>query len=388
MAKKRSKKRPRLGILAFLLVILIAFGVAAVRYLRTPAGGSFLLDAGFEGRYESVQKDLDRRIVQALILAGVERRQITIEAEKARDGRPPLALLKATIPSDVSLIETNAFIKESIAKGGGRVHSCTESAGARVIEMEIGTRRYATHTCIIRKRRAPRKREEGGVEPVIALIVDDFGYFYNSLVKEFLTLEIPLTLTVIPGLGHSKRICEAAANAGKEILCHLPMEPEKGGKDGGEIPLIRVAMKGKEIERAAEQALLATPGVIGMNNHMGSRATADRRVMESILEVCKRHGLFFIDSMTTQRSVIGETAKRVGVQSLSNDLFIDNAGEDRRENMRKIISIARRKGYAVGIVHVKSATLKDLKWMIGEAERAGVKFVNVSDMIAGHSTRR
>jgi len=387
MAKRKSKKRPRLEVLAFLLVILIALGIAAVRYLRTPAGVAFLLDAGVHGRYESVQRDLDRRIVQALILAGIERKQITIETEKTRDGRPPRAILKATASSDVSLIEVNALIQESIARSGGRILSCSESGGGRVIEMEIGTRRHATHTCIIRKRRVPRKREEG-VEPVIALIVDDFGYFYNSLVKEFLTLEIPLTLTVIPGLGHSKRICEAAVNAGKEILCHLPMEPEKGGKDGGEIPIIRVAMKGEEIERAAERALVATPGVVGMNNHMGSLATADRRVMESVLEVCRRHGLFFIDSMTTQRSVVGETAKRIGVFSLSNDLFIDNAGADRRENMRKIISIAQRKGYAVGIMHVKSSTLKDLKWMIGEAERAGVKFVNVSDMIAGHSTRR
>ena len=387
MAKKRSKKKPRLVILAFLLVIFIALGVAAVRYLRTPAGVAFLLDVGFDNRYSSVQKDLDRRIVQALILAGVERGQITIESEKARDGRPPLALLKATAPNVVSLIEVNVLIQESIAKSGGRVHSCVESGGGRAIELEIGTRRHATHTCIIKKRRAPRKREDG-FEPAIALIVDDFGYFYNSLVKEFLALEIPLTLTVIPGLGHSKRICEAAGKAGKEILCHLPMEPEKGGKDGGEIPLIRVAMKGEEIERTVEQALLTTPGVIGMNNHMGSRATADRRVMESILKVCRRNGIFFIDSMTSQRSVVGESAKRIGVPSLSNDLFLDNENEDRRENMKKIISIARRKGYAVGIMHVKRSTLKDLRWMIGEAERAGVKFVNVSDMIEGHRTRR
>jgi polysaccharide deacetylase 2 family uncharacterized protein YibQ len=386
-SKKRSKKGPKLGSLALTFVVLIALGVAAVRYVRTPAGVAFLLDAGFDGRYESVQKNLDRRIVQALILAGIERRNITIETERARDGRPPPALLRATVPDDISLIEVNALITESIAKAGGRVRSCAESNGGRVVEMEIGTRRHKTHNCIIKKRRTPREREEGA-EPVIALIVDDFGYFYNSLVKEFLTLEIPLTLTVIPGLRHTKRICEAAVNAGKEILCHLPMEPEKGGGDGGEIPLIRVAMKGGEIRDTVEQALQATPGVIGMNNHMGSRATADRRVMENILEICKRHGLFFIDSMTTQRSVVGETAKRVGVPSLSNDLFIDNAGEDMRENMRKIISISRRKGYAVGIMHVKSATLKDLKWMIGEAERAGVKFVNVSDMIAGHSTRR
>ena len=387
MAKRKKKKKPPLGRIALVLVVLIALGVAGVRYLGTPAGKALLLDAGFASRYGTVQKDLDRRIVEALTLAGVERKHITIEVEKPRNGQPPLAIVKATVPSDVSLIEVNALITESIAEGGGRVHSCSESNGGRVIEMEIGTRRHATHACVIKRRRKPRRREGEGA-PSIALIVDDFGYFYNSLVKEFLTIEIPLTLTVIPGLGHSKRICEAAANAGKEILCHLPMEPEKGAKDSGEIPLIRVAMTGGEIESAVEKALKSTPNVVGMNNHMGSRATADSGVMEAVLAVCKRHGLFFIDSMTTQRSVVGETAGRIGVPSLSNDLFIDNTGEDRRENMKKIISIAKRKGYAVGIMHVKRSTLEDLKWMIGEAERAGVKFVNVSDMIAGQSTRR
>ena len=386
-SRKGSKKRPRLGSIALLLLILIALGVAAVRYVRTPAGEALLLDAGFNGRYESVQKNLDRRIVRALILAGIERRSITVETEKAREGRPPLALVKATVPPDISLIEVNSLITGSIAEAGGRVHSCVESGGGRIVEMEIGTRRHATHTCIIKKRREPRERARAA-EPVIALVVDDFGYFYNSLVRDFLTIEVPLTLTVIPGLRHSKRICEAAANAGKEILCHLPMEPEKGGGDGGEISLIRVDMSEGEIRKTAERALERTPGVIGMNNHMGSRATADRRVMKVILDVCRKHGIFFLDSMTTQRSVVGETAVKAGAPSISNDLFIDNVGEDRRENMKKIISIARRRGYAVGIMHVKGSTFEDLEWMIGEAERAGVKFVNVSDMIEGRTTSR
>ena len=125
-----------------------------------------------------------------------------------------------------------------------------------------------------------------------------------------------------------------------------------------------------------------------MNNHMGSRATADREVMTHIIEVCKRHGLFFLDSMTTPRSVVGETAARAGVPSISNDLFIDNEGEDRRENMRKLISIARRRGYAVGITHVKRGTLEDLNWMAGEAAQAGVKFVSISDMIARQASLR
>ena len=135
-------------------------------------------------------------------------------------------------------------------------------------------------------------------------------------------------------------------------------------------------------------ALETTPHVKGMNNHMGSRATADGRVMAAVLKVCKKHGLFFIDSMTTQRSAVRDAARKARVATLSNDLFIDNKGEDRRENMGKIISIARRRGYAVAIVHVKRGTLEDLEWMIGEAKRAGVKFVTISDMLTEQANRR
>jgi polysaccharide deacetylase 2 family uncharacterized protein YibQ len=121
---------------------------------------------------------------------------------------------------------------------------------------------------------------------------------------------------------------------------------------------------------------------------MGSRATADARVMESVLGVCRKRGLFFIDSMTTQRSVVRETAQKARVETLSNDLFIDNEGEDRRENMGKIIAIARRRGYAVGVMHVKRDSFEDLEWMIGEAKRAGVKFVTISDMITAQANGR
>jgi polysaccharide deacetylase 2 family uncharacterized protein YibQ len=387
MAKRTSKRKTAPGTLALVLLVLIVAGAAAVRYIRTPPGEMLLLDLGFGSRYDSVQKELDGHIVQALLLAGVDRKQITIREEKEPGERHLRAVLNAVVPGEISLFEVNSLITESVRAAGGRVHSCIESGGGRVIEMEVGTRRHITHTCIMKKRREPA-REPGVEGPVVAIIVDDFGYFYNELARDFLTLEIPITVTVIPGLRYSKRICEAAARAGKEVLCHIPMEPEKGGWDGGDIPLIRVGMKEGEIGKAIGKALETTPGVVGMNNHMGSRATADREVMDAILALCRRRGLFFIDSMTTQRSVVREAARAAGVASLSNDLFIDNPDEDERENMGKIISIARRRGYAVGIMHVKRNTLKELKWMIGEAERAGVKFVTVSDMIGKHSSRR
>ncbi|MCK4350309.1 MAG: divergent polysaccharide deacetylase family protein [Candidatus Krumholzibacteria bacterium] len=387
MARKRSKKSGKAVLIAVVLVILIAIVIGAVRYIGTPAGEALLLDMGFGGKYTGVQRGLDGRIVQALLLAGVERKSVVIETKKIPGEKGRIAVVTVSAPQEISLIEVNSFITEAVAEGGGRVRSCSESAGGRIIEMEIGTRRHTTHTCIVKKRKV-RKPAIDTEQPRLAIVVDDFGYFYNQLVREFLSLEIPITVTVIPGLKHSKKICDAAGEAGKEILCHLPMEPERGSYDGGEISLIRVEMSDKEIEKAVSGALETTPHVKGMNNHMGSRATADRRVMEAVLRVCRKRGLFFIDSMTTQRSAVREAAKKVRVATLSNDLFIDNEGEDRRENMGKIISIARRRGYAVGIVHVKRGTLDDIEWMIGESKRAGVKFVTISDMIAEQAKRR
>ena len=387
MAKKRSKKTGRLGPVAVVMVVLIVIVIAAVRYLETPAGSALLLDAGFGSRYGRVQHEIEEGIVRALMVAGVERGDVSVEAKKAPGEGGRIAVITAYIPEQISLFEVNSLVTGAVTSRGGRVRACSENGSGRAIEMEIGTKRHTTHTCIIKRRRA-RVHIPEPEQPRLAVIVDDFGYFYNQLVRDFLSIEVPITVTVIPGLKHSKRICEAAREAGKDVLCHLPMEPERGGYDDGEIPLIRVDMSDGNIRTAVGGALETTPNVVGMNNHMGSKATADRRVMEAVLKVCKEKGLFFLDSMTTQRSAVREAAKRVGVPTISNDIFIDNEGEDRRENMGKMISIARRRGYAVGIMHVRRGTLEDLRWMVGEAERAGVKFVSVSGMIAEQATGR
>ena len=148
--------------------------------------------------------------------------------------------------------------------------------------------------------------------------------------KEFLELDIPLTISVIPGLKHSEKICLAAAEAGKDILCHLPMEAEKEGWDSGEIPLIRVSMKPAEIEKAIAKALETTPGAIGINNHMGSKATADRALMKTVLRLCRERGLFFFDSVTTSHSVVREVARELGDERGGETICSSTAATGRR----------------------------------------------------------
>ncbi|HUV36227.1 MAG TPA: divergent polysaccharide deacetylase family protein [Patescibacteria group bacterium] len=382
MARKKSKGPSGIVRVLIVLTFLIIAAFALVRFLDSARGKVFLLDSGFDARFDQVQAELGERVTGALNAAGIGRDAIRIERRREAGEPHEIISYRADIPGDASFVRINSAVDHAVREAGGRVRSCREVRGGRSIEIEVGTRRELTHRCIIRKDRGTSRadvKQSGG--PEIALIVDDFGYFDNRLVRGFLSLEIDFTISVIPGLKYSEKICRQAREAGKEVLCHLPMEPERGSDDYGEIPLIRVDMESGEIAGAIRDALGTTPGVSGMNNHMGSRATADRRVMKAVLDVCRDADLFFIDSMTSPRSVVGDIAREVGVPSLSNDMFIDNKGEETRVNMEKLLSVAARKGNALAIMHVRKDSLDDLRWFIQRAKREGVQFVTVSTLI-------
>lgn len=375
MARKKKKTRKeirtRLSFLAAALFILIIIVFQGVRFLDSPGGRVFLLDIGFDGKYGSVRKDINSRIVRVLMENGVKKSSLEIiPSEKGRG-----YIIKAPLAGNRSLIKINSSIHEAVEGMGARVRKCVEKDSGRSLDMEIGTGRLATHRCLI------RKSEEA--EPAncrIALVVDDFGYFFNDMVRDFIELDAGITISVIPGLEHSIRICREALKADRAYICHLPMEPEGGGC--GEEYCVRVSMDDSQIRRITEEALGTTPGVTGMNNHMGSRATSDRRVMAAVLGICKERELFFFDSLTSSNSVVSEMAERIGLPVLANDIFLDNRGADIRGNMLKLMEKAERKGYAAGIMHVKRESLKQLKWMISETRKRGIEFVTLKDLIS------
>jgi polysaccharide deacetylase 2 family uncharacterized protein YibQ len=383
-AKKRKTKKEignRLKVLAGFLVILVIIAFGTARYFNTAGGRIFLLDIGLDGKYASVQREIGANLLDALEGCGIRRDKIEIiPGSGDKSGRA--YLVKASVPKDYSLIRINNAIDKGIERCGGRVRSCHERNSGNKIEMEIGTRTQVTHICVIEKSSKAFLIKKKS--PAVAVVVDDFGFFNNRLVREFLAVKIDITIAVIPGLKYSSDICRLAGGAGKDVLCHLPMEPEQRVDDFGKIPFVRVSMSNKRIRSVVESALTTTPGVVGMNNHMGSKATADSRVMKVVLGVCHKHNLFFFDSLTSSRSVASEMASTMGMSPLRNDIFLDNSKDDIRRNMEKLMNIASRRGWALGIMHVKRDSLRDLEWMIKEAEKRGIRFVTlreISDLI-------
>ncbi|WP_246943934.1 divergent polysaccharide deacetylase family protein [Bacillus pinisoli] len=160
-------------------------------------------------------------------------------------------------------------------------------------------------------------------EKKVAIIIDDFGNKMKGS-EEILALPIPLTIAVMPFLETSKSDAEWAHRLGHDVIIHLPMEPVKGKRHWLGPGAITTDLSSEEIRKRVNDAIKDVPYAIGINNHMGSKVTADKRVMTVILEECREHGLIYIDSKTTPKSVVASLAQEIGVPYLENELFFDD----------------------------------------------------------------
>ena len=230
-------------------------------------------------------------------------------------------------------------------------------------------------------RRPDTPRSYTGRRPMLlAVVVDDAGH---SLADAEAYLRFPgkLTVAVLPQRAFSAEVVERAKLIGKEVILHQPMEP-KGSSDPGP-GAIRVG----DDEPAVIGLLERNFGSVvtrGVNNHMGSRATADPGIMDMVMAYLKRTDRFFLDSRTTPDSVAEKAAARHDVPFLSRDVFLDVSLDEATVNaaIDQGLRIARAQGSAILIGHVTNrVVLSVLKRRLPEIERAGFELVHLSDLL-------
>lgn len=204
------------------------------------------------------------------------------------------------------------------------------------------------------------RNEPGGIKPGIVLIVDDVGFSLASA-KELLEVKVPLTWSIIPYQSHSLSSLKLAEEHGIPVMLHLPMEAEVDRP--GLKYQINLEMDSESLRRFVRRAAGSLPGVIGVNNHRGSRATSNPRVMEAVLSEIRDLGLVFVDSRTSAKSVAFRMAQEMKIPTLRNDVFLDHEASPlaMRKALERAFSIARKKGSVVVIAHARTETLKFLK---------------------------
>ena len=188
----------------------------------------------------------------------------------------------------------------------------------------------------------------------VVIVLDDGGHNLSQ-VEPFLRLPFPLTIAVLPGLAYSKETASLVRNAGKEVMLHQPMQALNLEIDPGPSS-IQPKMTETEIRNLLEKNLAEVAPVVGMNNHEGSLITADAKVMGVVLDFCKEHNLFFLDSRTTGDTKVPVVAKEKNIHAWERNVFLDNTSEkaDIVAMFKAGLEIAEKDGLAIMIGHVWS----------------------------------
>lgn len=164
----------------------------------------------------------------------------------------------------------------------------------------------------------------------LAIVVDDIGRELH-LFEQLLDLRFRLTFSVLPGSvyapGTQLRLRDDRRRF-REILLHLPMEPEDPARmsegDEAEETFLLATDDAATLRTKVAAALDRVPAAVGVNNHMGSRLSADRAAMDAIMPVLRERGVFFVDSRTSAATVAERAAREADVPTAARQVFLDD----------------------------------------------------------------
>jgi len=283
----------------------------------------------------------------------------------------PVRAYEEALPSEVHESEVKAGVNEKSLsiEGGAMLRSLGPTAETPDSLPLPPWRRYAVAF------------PEAGGRPMVVIVIDDLGMDRKRTARA-IGMKGPLTLSFLPYAEDLNAQTAVARAGGHELLMHVGMEPIDESVDPGPNVLL-AGLNSEEIRRLLEKNLERFEGYVGINNHMGSKFTADVSGMAVVMEILKLRGLLFLDSRTTGRSVGVELARKMGVPVAERNIFLDNVNDSVAISARlqELEQLARRRGYAVAIGHPRDATLDALEGWLQNLEDRGLALVPLSAIV-------
>ena len=226
----------------------------------------------------------------------------------------------------------------------------------------------------------PRPEPPPGKRGRLAILLDDGGQSFD-LVAVAGKLPPEVGVAVLPFLPYSAETAFAMNETGHEIWLHLPMEAV-GDSDPGPGALM-VDMSNAELRDAVYVAINNIPHVVGINNHMGSKATANLRMMTSMMQDLASMDLAFLDSRTTVDTVAEEAARIQGVRTGRRHVFLDNERTKKaiREQLEEAVYRARMEGEIIAIGHLTEVTIDVLASKLPGLGDRGVDLARPTELL-------
>jgi polysaccharide deacetylase 2 family uncharacterized protein YibQ len=401
MAKKNSKNRAWMIVIGIIVIGVLYFKLFDQSNQNVPprhdiekTGAGAVID--FTGSASKVHTYVDETLKKNGLSVRDSKETIKEVPRQKVEGviRWHTRQLLVNVPKEMSAEAVEQALQTGVQSAGGQVISSQPDnyQGLSVVRLDIGLKdKVAGDDITIISDRVYLTREKAGTivtkKPEVkgkgqmAIVIDDFGYSREPI-SAFADIDRPLTFAVLPYRPFSNEAAARGLSSGHQVILHLPMEPLAQAEQSEKLT-ITVPMKDEEIQVMTQKAIKTIPGLIGVNNHQGSRATADKRVMKVILGELRQNNLFFLDSRTNSQSVGAESARQMGVRTGENQLFIDNTDDVSaiKTMLRTAQDMAIKNGTVTVIGHARMNTALAVSEMISELEAKGITLVFVSQLV-------
>ncbi len=219
-------------------------------------------------------------------------------------------------------------------------------------------------------------------EAKIAIIMDDMGISLQKL-RKLLGLDIIITPSILPGTRQALPSTALLQKEGREYMIHIPMQPRSYPRTNPGSNALLLGQSPSQVEKLVMSYLSGVPGAVGTNNHMGSRYTEDSAAMHRVLEILKKHGLFFIDSRTIGDSVAFSEARKMGVKTATRNIFLDNSNDvaSIRKQIHKMVKLAGKGREIIAICHPYNQTLEAFRLEQDWLRQQPVSIVDASQLV-------
>jgi len=293
-------------------------------------------------------------------------------------------VINYTVPVDPSfsdLIFANMIIKGEVEKVNGVFDSGVEKGRHQILtftDRESGIKHVVELFY---------KRDEKAANPqsrILTIIVDDFGNYKGNLLTGFAKTDPAVCFAIMPQTPNAVEAMKIAKQYGHESIIHVPMEPINYPRENPGEHAIFIQHSAGEVSRRMERFINQLPDCIGVNNHMGSLATADENTMQAVMQTLRKENLLFVDSRTTSSSVAYNIAQRNLVPAFKRDIFLDEpdlSDANLNKKLSECVSMAQSKPFVIAIMHCHSEKhLEYLNSFIAKAEQAGFELVPLSKL--------
>ena len=195
-------------------------------------------------------------------------------------------------------------------------------------------------------------------EPKLAIIMDDIST--NAQVRELKKLSIKVTPSIFPPEKQHPKTAELAKEF-SVYMVHLPLQALNYTNEKANT--LRTGDSKEKISQRIKDIKKDFKGVKYINNHTGSGFTSDFKSTLALLAELKNSEIYFIDSLTTNKSTVLDASKKLGLKYAYRDVFLDN-----EQNVSKIlkminnaVAVAKKDGVAIAICHPYKSTFEALK---------------------------